>query len=112
MDNLEERLSKLNPNDYDEPSRSIIKSWKTNLPNLHAQVDWISHPVTQEFIRIKIERVKQIKDKISENPDISELERQRLFGEKACHELDISTWKSNGNAEKSLETISKSLELE
>lgn len=88
--NLESKLALLDPNKYDEPSRSLIKQWKERLPMLSARADFVKHPVAIEWLKMKKDEVDRINIALSTNQDLSEAQRQRLFGEKKAHEMDIS----------------------
>lgn len=110
MDNIDGKLAKLSPDRYAEPSRSIIKGWKDRVPKLIALQDWVGHPTTQEWLKMKQEAVQSIVQRLGSDDSLSEAERQRLFGEKRAHQFDISQMTRDPQGE--LEVISRSIEEE
>ncbi|MDI6820940.1 MAG: hypothetical protein QMD65_02050 [Patescibacteria group bacterium] len=84
--------------------------WKDRISQLNAQLDFIQHPVAQEWKKGKIMEIQRINSQLANNPDLSDQQRQRLFGEKKAHEFDLGYLQKDPRPE--LEIIEKAVDDE
>ncbi len=87
MDNLQNKLSRLKPEEYGKSSATEIEDWKERVPRLLAQVEFKNHPIILEIASKSKDEIERIKGILSNKEDIDEKERMRLFAEKKAHEF-------------------------
>ena len=67
-----------------------MKEWNDELMKLRADESFFNHPVTKQLAGIAQEMIDSIKEKLSSDETLSEIERQQLFAYKRAHEMYLS----------------------
>lgn len=110
MNTPEEKLASIRRSSYDTESRIVLSEWRDQLVQLRAEEDFVSHPITQEMARIAREQIEAIRTTLSDNENISEIDRKTLFSMKRVHEIYLSLFTKD--PESAIELLEKSIDEE
>ena len=108
---IEEKLAQIHPNDYeDAKSVEIVSLWKERVPVLASKLDFKNHPVTTEIAQLTKREIERIKSILTEQENLSEVDRKSLFKEKKVHEFYLSLFTHDPSGE--LEVIERAIDKE
>lgn len=96
---FDEKVGQINPKLWHPEDVKEMNGWRERSVKLSATKDWIGHPETRNWMAAKQKEIARIKALLTDDPDMPEGKRQRLFGEKAAHEFDLSMFNRNPDAE-------------
>lgn len=80
---------------YQKEDYSIMIEWQDELSRLRAEESFVGHPVTKELAEIAQSMIDSIKEKLSSDEGLSDLERRQLFASKRAHEVYLALFTKN-----------------
>jgi hypothetical protein len=96
---IEDKINKINPREFVEEDRDAVTASKQAFREQQIELEvissWVSHPGTQFYRKRKMERLHEIEIKLHDDENLTDRERDRLFGEKRALRADIDDMSRN-----------------